>query len=57
MDKPVEPRDSERGEVKQSVRTCIAEIDRARQQMMADQNEIDRLKLETREILARLKAK
>ncbi|HXU38693.1 MAG TPA: hypothetical protein VN937_20220 [Blastocatellia bacterium] len=54
MDKPIEPRDSERGDVKQAVRTCIAEIDRARQQMMADQNEIDRLKLETREILARL---
>jgi len=57
MHKPAEPRDSERGDVTQAVRSCIAEIDRARRQMMADQNEIDRLKLETREILARLMAR
>ena len=52
-----EPKDSERGDVKQAVRTCIAEIDRARQQMLVVQNEIERLKSETREILARLRAR
>lgn len=50
------PGDSERGDVKEAVRTCIAEIDRARQQMIVDEIEIDHLKVETREILVRLKA-
>jgi hypothetical protein len=54
---PHEPKDCERGDAEQAGRTCIAEIDLARQQMIVDQNEIDRLKLETREILARLRAR
>ncbi len=57
MEEPCETGDSEGGEATQTVRTCITEIDRIREKMMSDQDEIDRLKLETREILVRLKAR
>lgn len=52
----LKPRDSKCGGVKEAVRACIAEIDRVRREMDSGQEKIDRLKAETREILARLKA-
>lgn len=57
VDKPIaiEP-DAESSDITAAVHECIAEIDRVRKQMESDQNEIDQLKMETREILARLKA-
>jgi hypothetical protein len=57
MDNPItlEP-EAESAEIKAAVHECIAEIDRVRKQMETDQAEIDRLKAETREMLARLKA-
>ncbi|MEK6323378.1 MAG: hypothetical protein AABN33_17195 [Acidobacteriota bacterium] len=57
MDNPItlEP-DTESAEIKAAVHECIEEIDRVREQMERDQDEIDELKAETREILARLKA-
>ena len=58
MDKPTthEPGHANSTDFKAEVTECIAEIDRVRKQMEIDQDEIDRLKSETREILARLKA-
>ena len=58
MDKPItlEPGDANSTDFPAEVTECIAEIDRVRKQMEIDQDEIDRLKLETREMLARLKA-
>ncbi len=41
---------------KTAVVQCIKRIDSIRKQMAEDQKEIDRLKTETREILARLEA-
>ncbi|MGH9898583.1 MAG: hypothetical protein ACRD63_06585 [Pyrinomonadaceae bacterium] len=51
-----EPTDSEGFDLKNAVSEFIKEIDRVRMQMESDQKEIDQLKLETREILTRLKA-
>jgi thiamine biosynthesis lipoprotein ApbE len=48
--------DAEPADLKAAIDECIAEIDRVRTRMENDQEEIDRLKSETREILARLKA-
>ena len=41
---------------KAAVVQCIEKIDSLRQQMSEDQDEIDRLRIETREIIERLKA-
>ncbi|MDQ3746715.1 MAG: hypothetical protein M3444_20280 [Acidobacteriota bacterium] len=51
-----DPPDAEHADLRAAVDECIAEIDRVRKRMENDQEEIDRLKSETREILARLKA-
>ncbi|HEY0320499.1 MAG TPA: hypothetical protein VGC66_05955 [Pyrinomonadaceae bacterium] len=58
MDKTTafEPTDAEPEDLKSAVGECIKEIDRVRTQMESDQEEIERLKSETREILSRLKA-
>lgn len=58
MDKSAtfEPTDATPEDLKQAVGECIKEIDRVRRQMESDQEEIERLKSETREILSRLKA-
>ena len=57
MDNPItlEP-EAEAADIKSAVHECIAEIDRVRKKMETDQAEIDRLKVETREMLRRLKA-
>ena len=52
----VEPSTDEPADYKAAIIECIAEVDRVRSQMANDQEEIDRLKAETREILNRLKA-
>lgn len=54
--KTLEPIADEPADYKAAVSHCIAEIDRVRKHMADDQEEIDRLKVETREILARLEA-
>ena len=48
--------EAEPADLKAAVNECIREIDRVRKLMEGDQEEIDRLKSETREMLARLKA-
>jgi len=48
--------DAEPADLKAAIDECIAEIDRVRKRMENDQEEIDSLKSETREILERLKA-
>jgi hypothetical protein len=52
----LEPSSTKCGDLKAAVCECIARIDLVRREMEADQEEIDRLKAETGEILARLKA-
>lgn len=54
--KTFDPTVDEPGDYKVAVVEYIKKIDRVRQQMAEDQKEIDRLKAETRQILARLKA-
>lgn len=44
------------GECEAAVDRCLSQMQRVREQLDRDQTEIDRLKGETREILARLKA-
>jgi hypothetical protein len=58
MDKSTtfEPTNAEPEDLKAAVGECIKEIDRVRTQMENDQEEIEHLKSETREILSRLKA-
>ncbi|HLG15027.1 MAG TPA: hypothetical protein VJH03_11075 [Blastocatellia bacterium] len=58
MDKTtvLNPTDAEPTDIKAAVAECIKEIDRVRKRIESDQEEIDSLKSETREILARLKA-
>ena len=51
-----DPSVDEPTDYKTAVVECIEKIDRIRQKMAQDQKEIDRLKAETREILARLEA-
>jgi chaperonin cofactor prefoldin len=51
-----QPDDAEPADLKAAVEEYIKKIDRIREQMESDQREIDLLKSETREILARLKA-
>jgi hypothetical protein len=50
-----QPDDAEPSDLKAAVEEYIRKIDRIREQMESDQREIDILKSETREILARLK--
>ena len=54
--KPFDPAADEPFDYNAAVVECIERIDRIRQKMKEDQKEIDRLKAETREILARLEA-
>ena len=54
--KTFNPAADEPADYKAAVTEYIERIDRIRQQMVEDQKEIDRLKGETREILARLEA-
>ena len=58
MDKLItlDPEDANSTDFKTEVSAYIAEVDRVRERMETAQDEIDRLKAETREILARLKA-
>jgi len=58
MDKtiPYEPTAGEPADLKAAVSQYIQQIDRVREQMASDQEEIERLKAETRVILERLKA-
>lgn len=58
MDKSTtfEPADAEPADLKTAVVECIEEIDLVRKRMESAQVEIESLKSETREILARLKA-
>lgn len=51
-----EPAADEPADYQAAVVECIEKVDYLRQQLAEDQAEIDRLKSETREILARLKA-
>ena len=48
--------DDEPANYKAAVIKYIQKVDRIQQQMSEDQEEIDRLRVETREILARLEA-
>ena len=48
--------DDEAADYKAAVIECIQKVDHLQQQMDEDQKEIDRLRAETREILARLEA-
>jgi hypothetical protein len=50
-----QPDDAEPSDLKAAVEEYIRKIDCIREQMESDQREIDILKSETREILARLK--
>lgn len=54
--KALDPVSDESADYKAAVVEHIKQIDRVRQQMAEGQQEIDRLKAETREILARLEA-
>lgn len=54
--KALDPVADEPADYKAAVVEHIEQIDRVRQQMAEGQQEIDRLKAETREILARLEA-
>jgi nitrogen fixation/metabolism regulation signal transduction histidine kinase len=58
MDKSlkIELTPSEAAKLDDAFRECIAEIKRAREAMKRDQLEIERLKSETRSILAKLRA-
>lgn len=58
MDRTTEigPTDAEPTDYKAAIIECIEEIDLVRKAMEADQEEIDQLKAETREMLARLRA-
>lgn len=49
-----EPTAEEAAEIEQALKICSDEIERATEQMAQDQAEIDRLKSETRAILATL---
>ncbi len=49
-----QPTAEEISEVEEALKTCIDEIERATELMAQDQAEIDRLKAETRAILATL---
>lgn len=51
-----DPATDEPADYQAAVVECIKRIDLIRQQMAEDQKEIDRLKAETREALARLEA-
>lgn len=58
MDKPIniEITANQAARLHDAFRECIAEIKRAREAMKKDQVEIERLKAETRSILAQVKA-
>jgi hypothetical protein len=51
-----DPATDEPADYRDAVAKCIKRIDLLRSQMAEDQEEIDRLKSETKEILERLKA-
>ena len=52
----LEPTAEEAAQIEAASKELLAEIKRANDQMASDQQEIDRLKAETRAILAKLKA-
>ncbi len=52
----LEPTAEEAAQIEAASKELLAEIKRANDQMARDQQEIDRLKAETRAILAKLKA-
>ena len=52
----LEPTAEEAAQIEAASKELLAEIKRANNQMTSDQQEIDRLKAETRAILAKLKA-
>lgn len=54
--KALDPAADESADYKAAVVEHIEQFDRVRQQMVEGQQEIDRLKAETREMLARLEA-
>ncbi len=47
---------NEAGDYEEAINKMLAEMKQANEKMDRDQEEIERLKIETREILARLKA-
>lgn len=51
-----DPTADEPADYEEAVNKCIEKIDSLRTEMQAEQEEIDRLKTETKEILARLEA-
>ena len=52
----IEPTAEEAAQIEAVTRELLAEIKHANDQMVSDQQEIDRLKTQTRAILAKLKA-
>ncbi len=52
----IEPTAEEAAQIEAATKELLAEIKRANDQMANDQQEIDRLKTQTRAILAKLKA-
>lgn len=52
----IEPTAEEAAQIEAASKELLAEIKRANDQMASDQQEIDRLKTQTRAILAKLKA-
>ena len=52
----LEPTAEEAAQIEAAAKELLAEIKRANDQMASDQQEIDRLKRQTRAILAKLKA-